>query len=150
MPYLNDSLAKQKALAEGPTLGNLHPDARAQAIARAGLADAAAMDKRLSWLHSPAALNVDGYEWGIFRVKWENGKAVEVHQTRADFADVDAAMRTEAVALARKDALLRQSMEAQQALIEWDKARDFPVPYKVRDPIHAAIAAITKELEQPK
>jgi len=34
---LEDILARQKALAEGPTLGNLHPDARAQAIARASI-----------------------------------------------------------------------------------------------------------------
>lgn len=43
MPYLHESLAKQRALAEAPTLGNLHPDARAQAIARAGIAEAEAM-----------------------------------------------------------------------------------------------------------
>ena len=39
MPLLRDALAKSKALAESPTLGNLHPDARAQALARAGIAE---------------------------------------------------------------------------------------------------------------
>ncbi len=47
---------------------------------------------RLHWLHSPASNNVDGYEWGIYRVKWENGRAAEVWQTYSDFSDLDAAM----------------------------------------------------------
>ena len=48
---------------------------------------------RLHWLHSPGSNNVDGYEWGIYRVKWTNGKAAEVWQTNADFSDLDAARR---------------------------------------------------------
>lgn len=92
MPWLKEEAAKQKALAEAPTLGNLHPDARAQAIARRGQAEAEAMAARLKWLHSPASNNVDGYEWGIFRVKWENGRAVEVWHTNGDFSDLDAAL----------------------------------------------------------
>ena len=48
--------------------------------------------ERLRWLHSPASHNVNGYEWGIFRVKWVNGQAAEVWQTNADFSDLDAAM----------------------------------------------------------
>jgi hypothetical protein len=47
--------------------------------------------QRLAWLHSAGSYNVDGYEWGIYRVKWENGKAVEVWQTNADFSDLDSA-----------------------------------------------------------
>lgn len=49
--------------------------------------------RRLDWLHSPASNNVDGYEWGIFRVKWVNGQAAEVWQTNSDFSDLDAAIR---------------------------------------------------------
>lgn len=49
--------------------------------------------ERLAWLHSPASNNVDGYEWGIFRVKWEGGKAIEVCHTYSDFSDLDAAIR---------------------------------------------------------
>lgn len=49
-------------------------------------------DARLRWLHSPQSVSVDGYEWGIFRVKWENGCAVEVLQTFSDFSDLDAAI----------------------------------------------------------
>jgi len=49
--------------------------------------------RRMEWLHSRDACNVDGYEWGVFRVKWENGRAVEVWQTAADFSDLDDAMQ---------------------------------------------------------
>ena len=49
--------------------------------------------RRMEWLHSRDAMNVDGYEWGVFRVKWENGRAVEVLQTLADGSDLDAAMQ---------------------------------------------------------
>lgn len=67
----------------------LQPPAAASAsIPNADARDAA----RLHWLHSPASNNVDGYEWGIYRVKWVNGRASEVWQTNADFSDLDAAM----------------------------------------------------------
>lgn len=49
---------------------------------------------RLAWLHSSGSHNVGGYEWGIYRVKWVNGRAAEVWQTDADFSDLDAAMGT--------------------------------------------------------
>lgn len=48
-------------------------------------------EQRLAWLHSRESNDVNGYEWGIYRVKWENGKAVEVWQTASDFSDLDAA-----------------------------------------------------------
>ena len=48
--------------------------------------------ERLAWLHSAGSNNVDGYEWGIYRVKWVNGRAVEVWQTNSDFSDLDAAI----------------------------------------------------------
>jgi hypothetical protein len=38
------------------------------------LADAPA----LGGLHNSASNNADGYEWGLYRVKWENGRVVEV------------------------------------------------------------------------
>lgn len=52
---------------------------------------------RLEWLHdcSAGTTDAEGYEWGIYRVKWENGKAVEVWQTNADFSDLDAEMQRE-------------------------------------------------------
>jgi len=46
MPFVKDILEKMKAFAEGPTLGNLHPDARSQAIIRAGLAQASVIERR--------------------------------------------------------------------------------------------------------
>lgn len=42
MAYLHDILRKTEELANAPTLGNLHPDARAQAIARAAMAERSA------------------------------------------------------------------------------------------------------------
>lgn len=35
-------------------------------------------------------------------------------------------------------------LAACEAVIAWDKARRFPIPYRVRDPIHAAIARAKK------
>lgn len=58
------------------------------------LAPAEANAGRLAWLHSPGSHNVDGWEWGIFRVRWLNdgrGNVAEVLQTGSDFSDLDAA-----------------------------------------------------------
>lgn len=56
---------------------------------------------RLHWLHdcSTGTLDAEGYEWGIFRVKWENGKAVDVQQTLSDFSDLDAEMERASVGI---------------------------------------------------
>lgn len=54
---------------------------------------------RLQWLHSPASGSVDGWEWGIFKVKW--GKHEGEHQIRhtfADFSDLDEAMASSGAA----------------------------------------------------
>lgn len=50
--------------------------------------------KRLHWLHdcSTGQTDAEGYEWGIYRVKWKNGRAVDVLATLADFSDLDAEM----------------------------------------------------------
>lgn len=45
--------------------------------------------------------------------------------------------------------LLDQSLQALDGLIKWDSGRDFIVPYRVRDPIHAAAKAIRTELAKP-
>lgn len=45
------------------------------------------------------------------------------------------------------DELLRQRdvlLSACESVIAWDKAREFPIPYRVRDPIHAAIASVKR------
>lgn len=44
------------------------------------------------------------------------------------------------------EALIRQMLDAMERVIDWDKARDCSVPYRVRDPIHAAIAAARARL----
>ena len=53
--------------------------------------------KRLHWLHDCSAGTTDseGYEWGIYRVKWVDGRAVDVKATLADFSDLDAEMERE-------------------------------------------------------
>lgn len=41
---------------------------------------------RLKWLHTGGGKDAEGYEWGVFRVKWDvNGKPVEVWQTNSDY-----------------------------------------------------------------
>lgn len=51
--------------------------------------------RRLNWLHEGDMKDKGGYEWGVFRVKWENGKAVDVLQTLSDFSDLDKAIEAE-------------------------------------------------------
>lgn len=51
---------------------------------------------RLKWLHAGGGKDAEGYEWGVFRVKWDaNGQPVEVWQTNSDFSDLDAEIRRE-------------------------------------------------------
>jgi hypothetical protein len=67
---------------------------REAAAALAQRDDDARDSRRLHWLHSQAScvLDAEGYEWGIWRVKWEHGQAVSVRATLSDFSDLDAAM----------------------------------------------------------
>ena len=53
--------------------------------------------KRLHWLHdcSTGQTDLEGYEWGIYRVKWVDGRAVDVKATNSDFSDLDAEMARE-------------------------------------------------------
>lgn len=55
-------------------------------------------EARLHWLHdcSNGTTDSEGYEWGIYRVKWVNGQATEVLATLSDFSDLDAEMKREA------------------------------------------------------
>lgn len=54
-------------------------------------------EKRMHWLHDCSTGNTDpeGFEWGIYRVKWVNGQAAEVWQTNSDFSDLDREMHRE-------------------------------------------------------
>lgn len=57
-----------------------------------------AKDKaRLHWLHdcSTGQADLEGYEWGIYRVKWQGGQLMSVLQTNSDFSDLDAEMARE-------------------------------------------------------
>lgn len=47
---------------------------------------------------------------------------------------IEAAARIEAL-----EAELERAREALRGVITWDAARGFPVPYRVRDPIHACL-----------
>lgn len=49
---------------------------------------------RMEWLHdcSTGSTDAEGCEWGIYRVKWKDGSAVEVWQTNSDFSDLDREM----------------------------------------------------------
>ena len=55
-------------------------------------------EARMKWLHdcSTGCKDAEGFEWGIYRVKWENGQAVQVWQTNSDFSDLDAEMARDA------------------------------------------------------
>lgn len=66
---------------------------KALEASRPAILEARRSERRLRWLHSEASnRDAEGYEWGIFRVKWENGKVADIWQTNADFSDLDAAM----------------------------------------------------------
>jgi hypothetical protein len=60
--------------------------------ARAKLAE-----KRLHWLHdcNNGSTDAEGFEWGIYRVKWEDGKVAQLLHTFSDFSDLDAEMARE-------------------------------------------------------
>lgn len=48
------------------------------------------------------------------------------------------------------EALIRSHLEALNAALEWDFRRNYVMPYKVRDPMTAAITALRKRLESSK
>lgn len=55
----------------------------------------AVLENRFRWLHMGSSTDPDGYEWGIYRVKWENGVAVSVMNTLSDISDLDAEIARE-------------------------------------------------------
>lgn len=59
----------------------------------------------------------------------------ELRKTRAGVERLRAENAAQASALVK-------SKNAMSSLVEWDASRNYIVPYKVRDPIHFAIAAI--------
>ena len=59
-------------------------------------------EARLHWLHdcSTGQFDEEGFEWGIWRVKMENGRPARVMATCSDLSDLDAEMEREARELA--------------------------------------------------
>lgn len=52
--------------------------------------------ERLEWLHQGGGRDPEGYEWGVFRVKWNaQGQPESVLQTLTDLSDLDAEMERE-------------------------------------------------------
>lgn len=41
----------------------------------------------------------------------------------------------------------RQALEALEATIQWDQSRNFLIPYRMRDPLHASIIALRQAIE---
>lgn len=49
---------------------------------------------RLRWLHTGGERDAEGFEWGVFRVKWDaHGRPSQVWQTNSDFSDLDEEIR---------------------------------------------------------
>jgi hypothetical protein len=89
--YSNTDASEQEARAIINTVGFLAPS---ESPFPATVAQPVA-EKRLQWLHSPASGNVDGWEWGIFKVKWGSREGEhQIRHTFADFSDLDEAMAT--------------------------------------------------------
>jgi hypothetical protein len=60
---------------------------------------------RLRWLHSQASCTPDaeGYQWGVYRVRWEDGRPASVLATLSDSSDLDAVIADRAFALCTCD-----------------------------------------------
>jgi len=66
-------------------------------LARKEIARLQRFEARMKWLHdcSTGCADAEGYEWGIYRVKWVNGQPAEVWHTNSDFSDLDGEMARE-------------------------------------------------------
>jgi hypothetical protein len=66
----------------------------ALAIVQDSLDKANVYKKRLEWLHTGGEKDADGFEWGVFRVKWDkHGQVESAWHTNSDFSDLDKEMR---------------------------------------------------------
>jgi hypothetical protein len=112
---------------------------RALAAALPAIIESRRNQCRLSWLHSEASNDVYGYEWGIYRVKWANGSAVEVWQTKSDFSDLDAAMQAPSVAQQPDTVHLAAPQTSAAPEIGAEKYDDVLVPFValMRKELHA-------------
>ena len=78
-------ILQRKPDSDSPRISKMNPDTK--------ITDS----DRLRWLHTGSGRDAEGFEWGIFRVKWDaQGQPVEVWQTNSDFSDLDAEMLREA------------------------------------------------------
>ena len=82
-------------LSDAARLAIIDLAARLATIDLAAVAELQRDSRRLHWLHSQASCKPDiqGCEWGIWRVSWEGGRASHVWATNSDFSDLDAAMK---------------------------------------------------------
>jgi hypothetical protein len=70
---------------------------------------------RIRWLHTGGTRDPEGYEWGVFRVKWNaQGQPVSVLHTLSDLSDLDADIRREALAAANVLPTENQEAECRQ------------------------------------
>jgi hypothetical protein len=76
--------------------------ARAEAAERRA-AEAEKDAERLRWLHNNTYKDTEGYEYGVAKIKFENGQPVSVLWTYSDHRDVDAAIDAMRAAPCQKD-----------------------------------------------
>ena len=92
------------ALEDPNTCEEMKSDIRDWFASIGTIATSAVADARLQWLHSPASGNVDGWEWGIFKVKWGSREGEhQIRHTFADFSDLDEAMAASGAVLASRE-----------------------------------------------
>lgn len=78
------------------TLKLANAKAEAAESFRAQASACKADEARLRWLHTGSGKDLDGYEWGIYRVKWnQHGQLEAAWHTNSDFSDLDAEMKRE-------------------------------------------------------
>lgn len=97
--------------------------------------------ERMEWLHRGNDKDAEGFEWGVFRVKWDaQGQPVSVLHTLTDLTDLDAAMGA-----SRMPRYYDQIADLQAQLI---KEQDYSQELKAeRDQLRAEVERLNKALD---